>query len=102
LAVLPALATSAQAETAPPGGALPSWNDGGAKQAILDFVTPRTTQVRNLGIWSSIQHRKWKNETDYSFIWNKPSRRALSLSNYSSFVGNVAYLVCEGANELRY
>jgi hypothetical protein len=42
LAVLPALATSAQAETAPPGGALPSWNDGAAKQAILDFVNDTT------------------------------------------------------------
>jgi hypothetical protein len=53
LAVLPAfsgtlLAGSAQAETVPPGDALPSWNDGLAKQAIIDFgVTPRTKQVRN-------------------------------------------------------
>jgi hypothetical protein len=40
LAVLPAfsgtlLAGSAQAETVPPGDALPSWNDGLAKQAIV-------------------------------------------------------------------
>ena len=47
LAVLPTLsgtllAASAQAETAPPGGALPSWNDGTAKQAILDFVRVTT------------------------------------------------------------
>ena len=50
LAVLPAfsgtlLTTSAQAETAPPGGALLSWNDGPAKQAILDFVRDTTDQA---------------------------------------------------------
>ena len=50
LAVLPALsgallATSAQAETVPPGGALSSWNDGPAKQAILDFVRDTTDQA---------------------------------------------------------
>ena len=50
LAVLPAfsgtlLAASAQAETAPPGGALPSWNDGPARQAIFDFVRDTTDQA---------------------------------------------------------
>jgi phosphoglycolate phosphatase-like HAD superfamily hydrolase len=50
LAVLPALSgtlltASAQAETAPPGGVLPSWNDGPAKQAILDFVRVTTDQA---------------------------------------------------------
>jgi hypothetical protein len=50
LAVLPALSgpfltASAQAETVPPGAALPSWNDGAAKQAILDFVRDTTDQV---------------------------------------------------------
>ena len=50
LATLPALAgalatPSAQAETTPPGGALPSWNDGHAKQAILDFVRDTTDQA---------------------------------------------------------
>ena len=43
LATLPALSTpflsaSAPAQTAAPGGSLPSWNDGAAKQAIFDFV----------------------------------------------------------------
>ena len=43
LAALPALSapllpTSAPAQTPAPGGLLPSWNDGPAKQAILDFV----------------------------------------------------------------
>ena len=43
MATLPALSTpflpaSAPAQTAAPGGLLPSWNDGAAKQAILDFV----------------------------------------------------------------
>jgi hypothetical protein len=43
LALLPALTgtllpTSASAQTATPGGLLPSWNDGPAKQAIFDFV----------------------------------------------------------------
>jgi phosphoglycolate phosphatase-like HAD superfamily hydrolase len=50
LAVLPALSgnlltASAQAETAPPGGVLPSWNDGPAKQAIVDFVRVTTDQA---------------------------------------------------------
>ncbi len=50
LAVLPALpgalaTPSAQAQTAPLGGALPSWNDGHAKQAILDFVRDTTDQA---------------------------------------------------------
>jgi hypothetical protein len=49
LAVLPAfsgtlLTASAQAETAPPGGVLPSWNAGPAKQAIIDFVRATTDQ----------------------------------------------------------
>jgi phosphoglycolate phosphatase-like HAD superfamily hydrolase len=43
LALLPALSETlrpiaAQAQTAMPGGLLPSWNDGPAKQAIFDFV----------------------------------------------------------------
>src|SRR6478609_10638083 len=43
LALLPALSgpllpVSAPAQTAAPGGLLPSWNDGAAKQAIFDFV----------------------------------------------------------------
>ena len=43
LAVLPALSApflpaAAPAQTAAPGGLLPSWNDGDAKQAIFDFV----------------------------------------------------------------
>jgi phosphoglycolate phosphatase-like HAD superfamily hydrolase len=43
LALLPALSKTfrpiaAQAQTATPGGLLPSWNDGPAKQAIFDFV----------------------------------------------------------------
>jgi phosphoglycolate phosphatase-like HAD superfamily hydrolase len=43
LALLPALSgpllpTSAPAQTATPGGLLPSWSEGPAKQAILDFV----------------------------------------------------------------
>ena len=50
LATLPALSTpflsaSAPAQTAAPGGLLPSWNDGAAKQAILDFV--RATSDRS-------------------------------------------------------
>jgi phosphoserine phosphatase len=50
LAALPALSgnlltASARAETAPPGGVLPSWNDGPAKQAILDFVRITTDQA---------------------------------------------------------
>jgi phosphoglycolate phosphatase-like HAD superfamily hydrolase len=47
LAVLPVLSApllsvSAPAQTAPPGGPLPSWNDGPAKQAIVDFVRATT------------------------------------------------------------
>jgi len=38
----PFLAASAQAQTVPPGGVLPSWNNGPAKQAILDFVRATT------------------------------------------------------------
>jgi hypothetical protein len=43
LVLLPALRgplvpVSAAAQTATPGGLLPSWNDGPAKQAIFDFV----------------------------------------------------------------
>jgi len=43
LALLPALSVplftvSAAAQTATSGGSLPSWNDGAAKQAIIDFV----------------------------------------------------------------
>jgi phosphoglycolate phosphatase-like HAD superfamily hydrolase len=34
----------AQAQTAPSGGLLPSWNDGAAKQAILDFVRATVDQ----------------------------------------------------------
>ena len=49
LALLPALSgtllpTAAQAQ-ATQGAALPSWNDGAAKQAIVDFV--RTTTDRS-------------------------------------------------------
>ena len=47
LAVLPVLSAplfsvSVSAQTIPPGGALPSWNDGAAKQAILAFVQATT------------------------------------------------------------
>jgi phosphoglycolate phosphatase-like HAD superfamily hydrolase len=47
LALLPALSrsllpVSAPAQTATAGGLLPSWNDGPAKQAILDFVRATT------------------------------------------------------------
>jgi phosphoglycolate phosphatase-like HAD superfamily hydrolase len=49
LAVLPAFGTviteSALAETTPPGGVLPSWNDGPVKQAIVDFVRTTTDQA---------------------------------------------------------
>ena len=38
----PFLVASAQAQTARPGSVLPSWNDGPAKQAILDFVRGTT------------------------------------------------------------
>ena len=39
------LSASAPAQTATPGGLLPSWNDGAAKQAIFDFV--RATSDRS-------------------------------------------------------
>jgi phosphoglycolate phosphatase-like HAD superfamily hydrolase len=47
LAVLPVLSVpllpvSAPAQTATPGGPLPSWNDGPTKQAIVDFVRATT------------------------------------------------------------
>jgi hypothetical protein len=50
LALLPALSVplfpvSAPAQTAALGGSLPSWNDGPAKQAIIDFV--RATSDRS-------------------------------------------------------
>ena len=50
LALLPALSVpffpaSAPAQTATSGGLLPSWNDGAAKQAIVDFV--RATSDRS-------------------------------------------------------
>ena len=50
LALLPALSVplfpaSAPAQTATSGGSLPSWNDGAAKQAIIDFV--RATSDRS-------------------------------------------------------
>jgi hypothetical protein len=41
LALLPALSGPLRPATAPaqtPGGLLPSWNEGPAKQAIFDFV----------------------------------------------------------------
>jgi phosphoglycolate phosphatase-like HAD superfamily hydrolase len=49
LAVLPAfsgslLPMSAWAQTTASGGPLPSWNDGAAKQAIVDFVRATTDQ----------------------------------------------------------
>src|SRR5246127_2687485 len=49
LAVLPALSgslvtASAQAQTATSSDTLPSWNDGPAKQAIIDFVRATTDQ----------------------------------------------------------
>jgi len=50
MALLPALSVaffpaSAPAQTATSGGSLPSWNDGAAKQAIIDFV--RATSDRS-------------------------------------------------------
>src|SRR5215475_8579762 len=50
LAALPVLsaswrATPAQAQTTPAGSSLASWNDGPAKQAILDFVRVSTDQA---------------------------------------------------------
>jgi hypothetical protein len=49
LAFLPALSgplltTSVEAQNATSGGALASWNDGPAKQAIIDFVRATTDQ----------------------------------------------------------
>jgi phosphoserine phosphatase len=41
----PPLVASAQAQTEPPGSVLPSWNDGPAKQAILDFVRDTTDRA---------------------------------------------------------
>ena len=38
----PLLPVSAPAQTATAGGPLPSWNDGPAKQAIVDFVRATT------------------------------------------------------------
>jgi len=50
LAVLPALsgallASPAQAQIVTPGGVLPSWNDGPAKQAIVEFVRSTTDRL---------------------------------------------------------
>jgi phosphoglycolate phosphatase-like HAD superfamily hydrolase len=50
LAALPALSgtlftASAQAQTTTPGGELPSWNEGPAKQAILNFVRVTTDRA---------------------------------------------------------
>jgi len=49
MALLPALSgpllVAASAQTTPPGSPLPSWNDGAAKQAILDFVRTTTDQA---------------------------------------------------------
>ena len=61
LALLPALSgpllpVSALAQTATPGdGLLPSWNDGPAKQAILDFV--RGTTDRSSPSYVSLEDR---------------------------------------------
>jgi phosphoglycolate phosphatase-like HAD superfamily hydrolase len=49
LAILPALSetvltAAAQAQTTIPDATLPSWNDGAAKQAIIDFVRATTEQ----------------------------------------------------------
>ena len=49
LALLPALSgpfltLPASAQTAPSASPLPTWNDGAAKQAILDFVRATTEQ----------------------------------------------------------
>lgn len=41
----PLLMASAQAQTTPSGSPLPSWNDGAAKQAILEFVRATTDQA---------------------------------------------------------
>ena len=49
IATLPALSTlrtvPASAQTAMSGGVLPSWNEGPAKQAILDFVRDTTDRA---------------------------------------------------------
>jgi phosphoglycolate phosphatase-like HAD superfamily hydrolase len=60
LAALPALSgtllpVSAPAQSAAPGGLLPSWNDGAAKQAIFDFV--RATIDRASPNWVSPEDR---------------------------------------------
>ena len=60
LALLPALSGAllpvpALAQTATPGGLLPSWNDGPAKQTILDFV--RTTIDRSSPSYVSPEDR---------------------------------------------
>jgi phosphoglycolate phosphatase-like HAD superfamily hydrolase len=60
LALLPALSgpllpVSAPAQTAAAGGLLPSWNDGSAKQAIVDFV--RTTTDRSSPSYVSPEDR---------------------------------------------
>lgn len=49
LAVFPVLSgtfvtAAAQAQTTAPAGVLPSWNDGAARQAIIDFVQATTVQ----------------------------------------------------------
>ena len=50
LALLPILSAAvapvtASAQTSASGGTLPSWNDGPAKQAILDFVRDTTDRA---------------------------------------------------------
>jgi phosphoglycolate phosphatase-like HAD superfamily hydrolase len=60
LALLPALSgpllpVSAPAQTAAAGGLLPSWNEGSAKQAIVDFV--RTTTDRSSPSYVSPEDR---------------------------------------------
>jgi hypothetical protein len=60
LALLPTLSElllplSARAQTAAAGDLLPSWNDGPAKQAILDFV--RTTIERSSPSYVSPEDR---------------------------------------------
>jgi phosphoglycolate phosphatase-like HAD superfamily hydrolase len=52
---LPLLPASAPAQTAPSGGGLPSWNDGPAKQAIVDFV--RATVDRSSPSYVSPEER---------------------------------------------
>src|SRR6266446_364110 len=45
LPTLPGLLSPTAARAQAPAGALPSWNDGPAKQAILDFVRATTDQT---------------------------------------------------------